>query len=1104
MKYTTRAVLIFFTFWLSAIAAYAADLSAAVTPFRTGGIAGPLNTVGDGYCPSTVTPGCDMSDSDSRVRTNDIVEYRFGLQVDPPGDDVTLTVNLKPGLVFEQIPGGCDPFNSSISGDGTIGNESELVCAIGFRSAWAAELDFAVKVLGTLGDGTSVGIESVEFNGPNSTAVTAPSIPDLTVTAAPRLDLHKRTSVFIQGTRDGVSGVDITYRMWIGLWDNVGPNPLLGYENITQDITFTEDLSAISPNAYIYQCSSTAANSIFPNNTFDPAFPERSLINSGTMSCPTGVTATGSVPITLSGADLSFSHIPTEDRFGRSLQADYRVGSYAIIGVFVPFTDIPASGTLSTTNTLTNLTATSITSQPNFLGAGEDVSNNSLSLVLENRVGAFSHTYRCYIATQTPPPWCTAAWSTGPTNASGVGTGDGLAEPEQTFVSYTLYRNRSFFDDSYVDVCSVFDDRYYEPVKYDGTNAARCHGTCGTLGTDYVIEYGVGYHATAWRDEATTPDEAIRDECNTDASNWFTNFDTASAAGTITKSRIRRLTPGGAGNTFAIATSLQAYDAVNIPSSVPNGTLLKTWGAYRAQTGEVDYRDCNYIARTASETHSRNSCGDRLILSRATARLAKTTLPGDTANFLEAGGMVQFRLTPTFTSIGGSINDNVFIVDTLPINASYVPGSATQNGVAFEPIIAGSPASGQTLTWDLGTLAVNVPIDPIDFSMTTSGLTPNGTLMTNTGRIDAISDISTAAQRSDERTVTVTSPSAMVMDKVVSIGGVETDMPIEYTISYLNGTSTNFNVVDVIDVLPYVGDGRFPASNFGGTIALGQLTTQSSSAQFYVTKQSSASLESDPNDTSNDLLSGSTPWCQMTAAHILNPSATPSSGGSSALCPQTGQEVKGVRLIDTQVLIPSASRSFTLGLILFGNASNDVYTNRAQGTSDGIALSPLSPYASTSVIGFGELAGNKVVEVWDPNNEGLYAIPGNEIIYTILVENTGTGPIDSGSIFLVDNLPAEIEFWNGDIDAGGANNFPVTAAVGFEQVSGTGVIFNPATDLGYSSAAAAPTDFSQCTFTPLDGTFRADFNYICFQPQGSLGNGTPTPKIAFSFRARLK
>ena len=1104
MTYATRAASIFFAFWLSATLAHAADLSATVSPFKTGGLAGALNTVGDGYCPSSTTPGCDMSDSDTRVRTNDIVEYRFALQVDPPGDDVTLNVNLKPGLVFEQIPGGCDPFSSSISGDGTSGNPSQLVCALGFQTAWAADLDFAVKVLGSLTNNASVGINSVVLDGPNSSAVTAPSIPDLTVTASPRLDLQKRNSTFTPATRGGVSGVNITYRLWIGLWDNVGPDPLLGNELITENLTFTEDLSAISPNAYIYQCNSAAGNGLFPYPTFNSSLPERSLSNSGTMSCPTGVTATGSVPITLSGADLSFSHIPSQDRLGRSLQADYKVASYANIGVFVPFSDIPASGTLATTNTVTNFAPTSISMQPNFLAAGEDETNNSVSLTLQNRAGSFSHTYRCHISTETPPSWCTGPWSTGPTNASAVNAGDGLAEPAQTFVSYTYYKNRSFFDDAYVDVCSVFDDRYYEPVKYNGTDAARCHGSCGTQGTNYVIEYGIGYNATAWRDAAITPDEAVKDECETDASNWFSTYDSASAAGTITKARMRRLTPGLAGKSFAMATKLQAYDAVNIPNSVPNGTLLKSWGTYRAATGETDYRDCNYTPGTSTTNHSAIACGDRVILSRATARLTKTTLPGDTANFLEAGGAIQFRLTPTFTSIGGSITDNVFIVDTLPIDASYVAGSATQNGVPFDPIVSGTPASGQTLTWDLGSIPVNVPIDPIDFSMTTSGLTPNGTLLTNTGRIDAISDVSSAVLRSDERTVTVTSPSAMVMDKTVSIGGVETDNPIEYTISYLNGTNANFNIVDVIDVLPYNGDGRFPISDFGGTISLGQLTAQSTSAQFYVTKESVTVLSSDPNDASNDLAIGSTPWCPMTAAYALNPSASPASGGSSALCPQTGLEVTGVRLVDSQALIPSASRAFTLGLVLSGNASGDVYTNQAQGTSDGIMLSPLSPYASTSVIGFGELSANKTVAVWDPNDEGLYAIPGTEMLYTISVENTGTGPIDSGSIFLVDNLPSEVAFWNGDIDAGGPDSFPVTAAVGFEQINGTGMIFNPSTDLGYSTDTVPPADFSQCTIIALDGTFREDFNYVCFKPQGSLGNGTPAPKLNFSFRAKIK
>ena len=87
------------------------------------------------------------------------------------------------------------------------------------------------------------------------------------------------------------------------------------------------------------------------------------------------------------------------------------------------------------------------------------------------------------------------------------------------------------------------------------------------------------------------------------------------------------------------------------------------------------------------------------------------------------------------------------------------------------------------------------------------------------------------------------------------------------------------------------------------------------------------------------------------------------------------------------------------------------------------------------VAGIGELAANKTVAVWDPNGEGLHALPGNQVIYSVAIQNIGTGAIDSGSIFLVDNLPAEVEFWNGDIDEGGPNNFATFSSVGFQRTS---------------------------------------------------------------------
>ena len=121
------------------------------------------------------------------------------------------------------------------------------------------------------------------------------------------------------------------------------------------------------------------------------------------------------------------------------------------------------------------------------------------------------------------------------------------------------------------------------------------------------------------------------------------------------------------------------------------------------------------------------------------------------------------------------------------------------------------------------------------------------------------------------------------------------------------------------------------------------------------------------------------------------------------------------------------------------------------------------------------------------------------MIYTITVANTGSSAIDADSIFLVDNLPAEITFYNGDIDDGG----PETGPIEFNENT-SGLTFNPATDLGFSNAATAPADMSACTYTPSAG-YDPNITYLCIAPQGAMSEGAITPSsFDFSFRAMIE
>lgn len=143
-----------------------------------------------------------------------------------------------------------------------------------------------------------------------------------------------------------------------------------------------------------------------------------------------------------------------------------------------------------------------------------------------------------------------------------------------------------------------------------------------------------------------------------------------------------------------------------------------------------------------------------------------------------------------------------------------------------------------------------------------------------------------------------------------------------------------------------------------------------------------------------------------------------------------------------------------------------------------------------------EMAADKSVIV-HPASAVPYAIPGSDVLYTINVTNNGSSPIDDDSLFLVDTLPAQTEFFYGD------HNGPGSGVVGFSEVD-SGLTFAPGADVKYSNAAAKPTSFTDCNYMPNSG-YDAAVRHICFNPKGRLRDGTLYPNSEFDlmFRARI-
>lgn len=146
---------------------------------------------------------------------------------------------------------------------------------------------------------------------------------------------------------------------------------------------------------------------------------------------------------------------------------------------------------------------------------------------------------------------------------------------------------------------------------------------------------------------------------------------------------------------------------------------------------------------------------------------------------------------------------------------------------------------------------------------------------------------------------------------------------------------------------------------------------------------------------------------------------------------------------------------------------------------------------------FPDLKAAKTTAIYDPGVLGLYATPGNDVIYTITVSNTGAGSADTDTIFLADKIPADIDFYNGDIDDAGPELNPVSFAD-----AGSGLTFTYATDIAFSNVAARPTQMSDCTYSPAAG-YDPAVTYLCINPKGDMAAGSPAPAFSVSFRARI-
>lgn len=179
------------------------------------------------------------------------------------------------------------------------------------------------------------------------------------------------------------------------------------------------------------------------------------------------------------------------------------------------------------------------------------------------------------------------------------------------------------------------------------------------------------------------------------------------------------------------------------------------------------------------------------------------------------------------------------------------------------------------------------------------------------------------------------------------------------------------------------------------------------------------------------------------------------------------------------------------------HVGDDDHTTNNTGSTEQLGLVGFQVPAEPYTPGSAQLTAAKTVSLYDTASTA-YAIPGADVVYAIDVKNEGNGPADNDSLFLVDAMPANLSFFNGDMDGAG----PATGAVKFTD-AGSGLSFNVANDVRYSNAGSPPASFAACSYIPAAG-YDPAVSYVCLNPKGVMENGSPFPEFTVEFRAQIK
>ena len=700
-------------------------------------------------------------------------------------------------------------------------------------------------------------------------------------------------------------------------------------------------------------------------NSTDPSTVARGGVCVATRTA-SGLPDNQTIQITVTGTDTTLQHTPTLRRAKGSVPPDeFWVFNKAVI-LWTDVNDYPGAVTVTHTLRLKNFSAQSITGQTATNGR---TSNDAYSYPLINQIDGEASKIWFPDSTVAMP------WGTLPDPAY---TGDKIVDymaPGQHVGSRVTFNNRGSVSILNFTMCDVLDRSAFDlGAHFSGRSVIekgdRVNPQYGVhSGSPYfsTIDTGRGPRAESGSEHGSSAYSQA--SCADPAITWYDTPEAARAAGEISYVRlvIPKLQGGASAHLYTQGLQLRNTWASTVAVQWPKAEIR--------QQGQTIAE--NTVLRNRAWVSSDNMPQSQMdvlntkIRDHLQVQFARTITriqdrivsPADASTApLPAGTELTYELQPRYATPLPPQPAAVTITDLLPSGVEYIAGSARKGDQAAEPTVE-KLASGQTrLTWTYENAMPHAGADnedgakmaPITFkarmalqlrngdtlqnqvSITggTADAEPDCTLNTTTGVLDACS-------KKDTSEVRVQTPPSMYLDKQASTKTFEPGDTFHYTVTFyaLGQDLQKEDVPDIIDILPFVGDGtadasrefkgRHPESKYAkGAFRLVSVERPEidPGMQVYYTRRNPAEIHNDPRDASNAIPGGSTKWCRRAEF-----------GQSNTGCPDSLADVTAIRTNPALNQLASGQPyGFKINLALdsFIATPEDILSNRAAARSD--------------------------------------------------------------------------------------------------------------------------------------------------------------------------